>query len=189
MRVFFTAQFAPKTRALVLTKITLKVIETEFADAVRECVKVLRIEFWLVKPLSVVLMKRKTAYGLASLSGVVSINEAFVGTTEIDKLRKTLRHELAHLAVGLKESHNQKFIHTNQLFGGHAEGNELGKQVRDKIKFKWSLWAHFSDGSSELIKGAHRRDKKYGEYRPTAKFFMSVDGKRVEYFHYKENDV
>ncbi len=165
--------------------ITLEHIQDEYAQALLDCFAILPQRRWALMPSGVALTTHKTKYGMANHTGKVFISHGFLNTTAFTKLRNTLRHELAHLAVGLRHQHDAVFRRCERAFGAKTPvpADEI-EQVHSNVPYKWRLLAHLFDGSVRDIGGAHRRTKKYTEYRPQAHRFMSVDGEKIRHFEF-----
>lgn len=163
-------------------------IQKEFQLALEECDQVFPIEQWPHAPNTVKLTRHKTKYGMASPNGEVYVSQAFIGTNSLNKLRATIRHELAHLAAGIRHQHDQKFRQFEAAFGGNKKASaEEIKAVHDNIPFKWQVIAHLENGVVKDIGGAHRRSKRFKEYSPSRFNFMTVDGIKVKHFEFIEN--
>ncbi|MBE8167658.1 MAG: hypothetical protein HAW66_04785 [Shewanella sp.] len=96
--------------------ITESLIQEEYEVVLRFCSTVYALKNWVHAPTGLVLHSSKTSWGLATTCGMVKINSLFVGSTAIIELRSTIRHELAHLAAGLKVNHNQYFKRVANAF-------------------------------------------------------------------------
>ena len=138
--------------------ITRATIQHEYEAAMFACARIMPIRSWAVTPIRLELEAHRKAYGRASSQGVILINQLFIGSHEIDTLRKVLRHELAHLAAGLSYQHNsRRFKIINGAFGGVTSTTLDSTLIKDSRSGKYRLWA-ITD------KGARRRpgpnDKK-----------------------------
>lgn len=152
--------------------ITLELIKKEYDLAIVDCSKLIPLSRWKIQPASLELTNHKGKYGMASASGVVFVNEAFIGTDSIVKLKNTLRHELAHLAVGLHHHHNKNFKRCESFFGALARVSESEIEAIEKnISFKWRVIAHMACGKVQDLGGVHRKTKIYSEYPENGKRF------------------
>ena len=165
--------------------ITFELIKNEFEQALKECGDRIPVDKWVHRPIGVELTAHKTKYGMATPEGMTLVSEFFIGTRAINKLCQTIRHELAHLAVGLKQQHNYKFKRCASFFGAmdSVDDSEVS-QILDNIGFKWSLVAHMLDGSTKVLGGVHRKTKRYTEY-PDNGLRLSIAGIDVVRFDFQ----
>lgn len=172
-----------------MQKISAQCIEDEYQLAIHACAHHFPVEKWSVKPVQLKLTNCKTKYGIASIDGTVYINSAFIGTSAINKLRNTLRHELAHLAVGISHQHDAVFRKCERLFGADVKVSpEEIAEFEKNIPHKWLLLAHLVNGKSTVLGGAHRKHKKYAKYRPNIFRALTIDGIKVDRFEYLSNE-
>ena len=90
---------------------------------------ILPISQWAKKPKNIGFTTHKTKYGLATFKGEVLINRNFIGTTAKRKLDHTIRHELAHFAVGFKHHHNKVFKRCEVMFGNDPDLDLSDEQI------------------------------------------------------------
>ncbi|MFL0804891.1 MAG: hypothetical protein K6L81_14335 [Agarilytica sp.] len=165
--------------------IDLNVIHEEYDIALNHCRAVLSENKWVVQPAAIELTRHKTKFGMASSKGVVYVNVGFIGTHAISKLRNTLRHELAHLAVGLAEGHNAIFKHCALAFGVSKEVPKSEIQAFEQsVGYKWQLIAHLVDGRTVEMGRVHRRHKKYSTYTHKRWRYMVIKDTAVKRFEY-----
>jgi len=170
--------------------ITVKFVQSVYDDILADVVCVLPMIEWIHKPTALGYTDEKTKYGLATNEGMILINRLFIGTTATTKLDYTLRHEFAHLAIGLRESHNRAFKRLEERFGVdlNRDLSEDISKIQNKIAYKYTVLAHLENGEVRVIGGVHRKTRRYTEY-PTNKsrFKLSVDGIRILSFEYRVN--
>lgn len=172
-----------------MTTITKAMIANEFNQVLDACFGILDESKWRIKPQGLGYTEHKTKYGMATPSGMVLIGTHFVGTTAVNKLKNTIIHELAHLAVGLENNHNRRFKLMEKRFGGSGGVDESDYlEIAGNIKYKYNVIAHLANGVAFDVGGMHRKTKKYSQYMPTDRNFMSIDSVRVERFEYQLND-
>ncbi len=165
--------------------ITLETIEDEYQKALDECGGVIPFDKWSIRAKAIKLTRHKTKYGIATSRGEVFVSQAFINTTAINKLRNTLRHELAHLAVGLAHGHNRIFKQCARDFGAMNAVDPAEIQAMDKaIGYKWQLLAHLVNGHTVDMGRVHRRHKKYAAYIPRRRVFMTIKDVVVQRFEY-----
>lgn len=164
---------------------TFEMIEDEYRQALEHCCRVKPLQQWSVQPTRIALTRHKTKYGIATSRGEVFVSQAFISTGAINKLRSTLRHELAHLAVGLVHGHNSVFKQCASAFGANDKVEPAEIQALDKaIGYKWLLRAHLVDGQTVDMGRVHRRHKKYAFYTPRRRVFMTIKDVVVQRFEY-----
>ncbi|WP_018690941.1 hypothetical protein [Algicola sagamiensis] len=167
--------------------ITQEIIQEEYALALADCAACIPLSRWKIKPKVLKLTKRKRVYGMATIHGEVLINEAFIGTTAINQLRKTIRHELAHLTVGLHHRHNHVFQQCAKRYGARdAVATEETLSFQANQTFKWQLMAHLENGEVRDLGGRHRRSKRYTHYPQKYERFL-LDKSVIARFEYIEN--
>ncbi len=165
--------------------ITFDVIKREYRAALTECYALLPREHWAITPRDVGTTNHKTKYGLATCKGMVLVGEILIGTHAIISLRNTLRHELAHLAVGLEHKHDRVFRRCAAAFNANLPvSREEIKEIEANISYKWKLIAHMKNGTIRDLGGVHRRTKVYLEY-PRNGRRMTVDGELVTRFEFE----
>jgi len=164
--------------------ITLDTIHSEYQSALAECFDTFPKKRWPPPPEGLELTHHKTKYGIARSNGYIYISEAFVGTESINKLRNTIRHELAHLAAGLRHGHNSRFRKFEAMFNARrpVSRSEL-EAVHNNISYKWQLFAHLIDGRVIDIGKAHRKTKRFSQY-PLNGRRMIVEDTLVKYFEF-----
>ena len=172
-------------------EITETLIHDCYQSVLGEVANIVPLEQWRVQPRKLGFSTHKSKYGQATPDGQVLINTIFVGTSSHTKLDQTMRHELAHLAVGLHHHHDKHFRRMERRFGVDPTldlTQELD-QLQDKITFKYTVIAHLMDGRVRELGGVHRKTKVYSQYPRDGKYTMSIDGVRVEWFEFLENRV
>jgi len=141
---------------------------------------------WRVQPQALYPTRHKTKYGMADRDGVVYINQAFVGTSANNLLNATIRHELAHLCVGLQQGHNSIFkakaLQFKANFGKHLRLESA--QVHDSIGYKYQLYATLADGDEILFRRVHRKHVKYSGYKAGRFRYLTIKGIKVLSFRY-----
>lgn len=145
------------------------------------------LENWRIQPNSLKVTQHKTKYGMADMHGVVYINQAFVGTSATNLLSATIRHELAHLCVGLQQGHNSKFKAKAKQFKANF-GRYLkteSAQVHDSIGYKYQLFATLENGDEILFRRVHRKHAKYSQYKAGRFRYLTIKGLKVLSFRYE----
>ena len=162
-------------------------IEQTHDSLLDELLQEVPLSAWQHPPQGIKPSKHKTKYGMADLAGWVHINQAFIGTECWDLLEATIRHELAHLCVGLQCGHDARFKamerRFNAVFGAHLQTQ--AKQLHNAIGHRYLLFAELVDGSEVLLKRVHRRHRKYSHYRPRMFRYLTVGGQKVQRFRYQ----
>ena len=100
--------------------------------------------------------------GIAYSTGNIIINSAFLSTSAVGCLRKTICHEIAHLVVGIQQAHNQKWesvfdelcsLSVDLRSGGHEIEMQ---QVKENIPYKYRLLGYLTDDRVLDLGGAYR---------------------------------
>ena len=134
----------------------------------------------------VVVNKRlKRALGRASVRGTVELAGFFVGLEKteetINQLSDTILHELAHLYVGIEESHNTVWQNMASHMGANPETHAIVTgEVREATLPPWVLVATLDTGKRINCKTAHKRTFKYLK-NPSA---YSINGVKVHKFEW-----
>ncbi len=161
-------------------------IQQQYQTIFAELIQTEPLTQWQVKPSALRPTRHKTKYGMADVKGVVYINQAFVGTSAINLLDVTIRHELAHLCVGLHQGHNYIFKAKAKQFKAHF-GQHLQSettQVHDSIGYKYILYANLENGDEILFRRVHRKHKKYTHYKAGKFRYLTIKGIKVLSFRY-----
>jgi len=147
---------------------------------------------WHIAAKKITITSHKTKYGMADINGTVHINQAFIGSTAYQLLEATIRHELAHLAVGIQHGHDKFFRAKAQLFkaqfGRHLKPDI--QQIHTAIGYKYQLYATVLDGDNKnpieiLFRRVHRKHSKYLNYKPSRFHYLTIQGKKVLRFRYQ----
>lgn len=167
--------------------ITEQFVKAEYERVLADVCKVIPLHQWKLQPTGLDYTTHKTKYGVATPAGQVLINRAFVGTTAVNKLDFTLRHEFAHLAIGLQEHHNRRFRRAEACFGADVTRDLSAEkaQVIGAIDHKYTLIEHLVDGREVDLGGANRRTARYTAYPSNGRLNRSFRGVRVERFEYR----
>ena len=166
--------------------ITEPIIKEELDSAIKAITLVYPLEKWTHKPSGLELVKSKTAWGLATPSGLVRINECFVGSSAIRKLRSTIRHELTHLAIGLQYGHGRRFKKAAKLFGIQS-GVLDAQSILDEMDHKYTLYAHLQNGEKVDLGVRNRVSPSYLDYDPNQRKYKRIRDIKVVGFEYVEN--
>jgi len=168
--------------------ISKETIQSSYIDVLEEVNNIIPIDKWHVQPCGIDITTHKSKFGYARNDGMIFISKYFIGTNSSAKLSDTLKHEFAHLAVGLAQHHNFRFKRVASLFGVGAEclKHEINDIVKN-INYKYTIYAHMVNGQVKEIGGASRKTKKYAQYRLTNKSSMSINSIKVTHFVFKQN--
>jgi len=133
----------------------------------------------------VVNNKMKRALGRANIRGRIEIAGFFVGLEKtdenLDQLFDTIKHELAHLYVGIQEGHNEKWQHMARYMGAKPERvARVNGDIAKATQPPWLLVATLSSGKIVKCKTAYKRTFKYLE-RPSA---YNINGETVQCFQW-----
>ncbi len=168
-------------------------IECRYEQLLSELSTTVPLDQWQLTPQGVKATTHKTKYGMADIEGWVYINQAFVGTTATRLLDATIRHELAHLCVGLQCGHNYKFKAKAKQFKADFGRNlkTESAQVHAAIGYKYKLYATIEQNQDNpceeiLFRRVHRKHHKYVNYKPGRFRYLSIKGRKVLSFRYAE---
>ncbi|TDR22434.1 hypothetical protein [Marinicella litoralis] len=169
-------------------------IERAFAEITANVDLLCPLDQWSIQPLKLSATQHKTKYGMADVNGVIYINQAFVGTSAVALLDATIRHELAHLCVGLQHGHDSCFKAIAKKFGANF-GRHLKQetaQVHVVIGHKYLLFATIENKALNttteiLFRRVHRKHAKYLDYKPGRFRYLTIKGQKVLNFRYVES--
>ena len=106
--------------------------------------------------------------GQAHSDGTMKLSRVFIGTTAHEDLVDTIRHEIAHLVVGLRAGHGAAWRRAAAALGAipragaRAGDPELLARMDDA---PWDLVAELADGSEVVLRASYRRARQYRDYR------------------------
>ncbi|MCX7554476.1 hypothetical protein OS175_11330 [Marinicella sp. S1101] len=167
--------------------ITWQDIQQCYQRTLRELQALVPTDKWQTQPQLIQLTQHKTKYGMADIKGVVYINQAFIGSEADGLLDVTIRHELAHLCVGIDQGHNAHFKSCARLFKANF-GQHLKTQtqaINEAIGFKYKLFARLENQQEILFKTVHRKHAKYLNYKPKFFSYLTIKGQKVLSFRYE----
>ncbi len=144
-------------------------------------------EQWRIEPRGLQYTRHKTKYGMADIHGVVYINQKFIGSRAKQLLIATIRHELAHLCVGLEQGHGIEFKRCASLFKADMK-KELAAEkaeIHAAIGHKYLLYAILENQGELLFRKAHRKHPKYSRYKPKRFSYLTINGHKVLAFRYE----
>lgn len=164
-------------------------IESSYLNVFEELMILTPPEQWHIKPNLLKPTNHKTKYGMADIKGVVYINEAFIGTQAYQLLDATIRHELAHLCVGIHHGHDSVFKAKAKFFKANF-GKHLATETKafnQSIGYKYNLYATLNDEQVILFKRVHRKHSKYLNYKPRMFNYLTIGGHKVMNFYYESS--
>jgi hypothetical protein len=125
------------------------------------------IDQWAIKPVNWCWTTAKTKYGMADHQGIIHINRYFLETDFDHLLESVIRHEFAHLCVGLNQGHNKRFKNCEHLFKAQFDrkARQQANEYTRLVKYKYMLVAELFNGQSIKLKLTHRKHRKYTAYR------------------------
>ncbi len=143
---------------------------------------------WVIKPKSWRLSQAKTKYGMADAEGVIHINHNFLRTHFHQLLNAVLRHEFAHLCIGLQHGHNKRFKQCERLFDArfNVTAKQQAREFGKLISYKYLLQAELISGEMITLKKVHRRHRNYLNYqysRYKTYFYRHQPIKRFKYIN------
>jgi len=130
----------------------------------------------------------KSSFGTMKANGTIFISRVFLNTREYIELRDTIRHELAHLIVGVHQQHNYIWQQKALQIGCKATRIDKAEgKLAINMKRKWRLIGVLEDGIEIQIQNSHNKMSKYLKYKPElTKYCRCAQGKIVK-FYYKRN--
>jgi hypothetical protein len=135
------------------------------------------------------LNRARRSFGQAHRDGRIVISSVFVGTGALEDLEDTVRHEIAHLIVGIDERHGPRWRRVAKRLGavprasGRSRARDLGERMDDA---PWMLVAVLDSGAQHELKPAWRRSRSYLEYRAgRGGREYRYRGQRVSHFLYR----
>ena len=163
-------------------------IVTAYQTALESVTKIIPLSQWKILPNAIELHSHHGKYGQATSDGTVLIYQGFLGTKAHNRLSHTVRHELAHLCVGLEQHHNRVFRHVEVAFGCSTqdlEGEEI--EIQANIPYKWVVIAHLENGQAVEVGGVHRKTKKWADYHTQDKRTDRLKGIVVSRYEFVKN--
>lgn len=116
------------------------------------------------------------------------LSESFVGTRARADLLDTLRHEYAHLIVGIHHKHNVRWRMAAASLGAKpkATASSTAEDLHERMSdAPFTLIAVMQNGEERVMKSAFRRSRRYQEYRLSAqRERYHIDGEFIERFRY-----
>lgn len=110
----------------------------------------------------------RRSYGQAHRDGRMMISRLFLGTTALGDLEDTVRHEFAHLIVGIDQKHGPRWKRTALALGavpratGRSRAPDLQARMEDA---PFTLVAVLASGEERALKPAFRRSRALIAYR------------------------
>ena len=130
-------------------------------------------------------------FGQAHADGRLVISNKFLDTHAKDDLLDTIRHEFAHLIVGIEQRHNERWRCAAASLGAkpQARGNAESQVLNDKMNdAPFTLIAVMQSGEEKVLRKAHRRSRTYQNYRfDRYGQRYHIDGEWVQHFRYDSN--
>jgi predicted metal-dependent hydrolase len=134
--------------------------------------------------------KRSITLANTNWTGIVVINEIYLGTNCICGLRATILHELAHLIVGVDKRHSPVFKDTFKqllnLFGlnleeATREQARLYDDFRFKNPLKYRLYGILENGDKVFYRYAARKHTHYVTFQESSRTASCPSGKIVRF--------
>ena len=137
--------------------------------------------------------RARRTYGQAHRDGRVVLSTLFLGTRALADLEDTIRHEFAHLVVGIDERHGPRWKQVAQRLGavpraaGRSRAADLHARMEDA---PFTLVAVLASGEERALKPAFRRSRRFLDYRRDGRGRRYlVDGEVVAYFRYDRRET
>ncbi|MEE4280017.1 MAG: SprT-like domain-containing protein [Halieaceae bacterium] len=139
------------------------------------------------------LNRARRTYGQAHRDGRIVISSVFLGTTALADLEDTVRHEIAHLVVGIAERHGPRWRRVAKRLGatprasGRSQAEDLGQRMDDA---PYTLVAVLESGEECEVKPVFRRSRRYVAYRlGKGGACYRFRGSKVSRFYYRERSA
>ena len=137
------------------------------------------------------LSRSRRCFGQAHVDGRILLSRQFLGTRAYDDLRDTLRHEFAHLIVGIDQKHNAHWRCAAASLGatppacGRARSEDLEERMSGA---PFTLIAVMQSGEERELRAVHRRSRRYQDYRFDRRGQRyHIDGEWIACFRYQRN--
>lgn len=145
-----------------------------------------------VHPFSHLTFNRaRRSYGQAHRDGQLVLSQNFIGTHATEDLLDTLRHEFAHLVVGIEQRHNARWKTVAASLGAQprATGRPRDADLNGKMNdAPYTLLAELRSGETRVMRQAFRRSRRYMEYRFGRRGERyHIGGDMIERFRYVDN--
>ncbi|MEM6774306.1 MAG: SprT-like domain-containing protein [Pseudomonadota bacterium] len=112
--------------------------------------------------------RARRSYGQAHLDGRIVISTVFFGTSALDDLEDTVRHEIAHLVVGIDARHGPRWRRVARALGAvpRASGRSTCDSLNERMDdAPYTLVAVLVSGEECEVKSVYRRSRRYQDYR------------------------
>jgi len=112
--------------------------------------------------------RARRTYGQAHRDGRIVLSSVFLGTAALGDLEDTVRHELAHLIVGIDQRHGPAWRQVAKRLGAtpRATGRSQAPDLAQKMEAApYTLMAVLASGEEREVKPVFRRSKRYLDYR------------------------
>lgn len=135
----------------------------------------------------------RRSYGHAHRDGRIVLSRLFLGTSALADLEDTVRHEFAHLIVGIDERHGPRWKHVARRLGAvpRAAGRSRAADLHARMEnAPFTLVAVLASGEERQLKHAFRRSRRFLDYRHDdrgRRYF--VGGEAVAYFRYDRREA
>jgi len=112
--------------------------------------------------------RARRCYGQAHRDGRVVLSTVFLGTAALNDLEDTVRHEFAHLIVGIEARHGPRWRAVARALGavpratGRSQSPDLAARMDDA---PFTLVAVLESGEERELKPAFRRNRRFLDYR------------------------
>lgn len=112
--------------------------------------------------------RARRCYGQAHRDGRMVLSTVFIGTTALDDLEDTVRHEFAHLIAGIEARHGPRWRAVAERLGAlpRATGRSRSRDLKARMDdAPFTLVAILESGEERELKPAFRRDRRFIAYR------------------------
>lgn len=132
----------------------------------------------------------RRAFGQAHQDGRVVLSSSFVGTRANEDLIDTVRHEFAHLIVGIRQKHNVRWRMAAASLGAQAKatGRSKAEDLHERMSdAPFTLIAVMLNGEERVMKRVFRRSGRYLDYRyDKSGNHYHIEGDPIACFRYED---
>lgn len=135
--------------------------------------------------------RARRSYGQAHRDGRLMLSRTFIDTAAHEDLLDTIRHEFAHLIVGIEQRHNARWKTVAASLGalprasGKSRDPVLGKKMNEA---PFTLVAELRSGEIRVMRQSFRRSRRYMDYRFGLRGQRyHINGDMIERFRYLDN--
>jgi hypothetical protein len=135
--------------------------------------------------------RARRSYGQAHRDGTLVLSRIFLGTPAFADLEDTVRHEFAHLIVGIDHKHGPAWKQVASALGAtpRATGRSRDAALAERMHgARFTLVAIMESGEARPLRRVYRRSRRLSDYRPTPLGRRyHIDGEWIVAFRYDDS--